>query len=534
MNAREGGDSPHATNEPEALVAPAAGKFMRWLSEPLSGVGCVIGWVAATLLFLGIVTQLGGPVVGDASQTFYSTWSVEHGRLACMYAPLVQVPTSPLFTAFVLAAPLYSLLTGAAAALLRIGHGVAFPASASLGAHCSSAYLAYYHWAVASHALMATLRLSYLVWPFLLASVVALLRSVGRGHSRLEFASAILLALLMPVYMCIVGSFHPQDVLAMAFLILAAAAVRAHRWVAAGVAVGLAIATQQYSLLVLALLLAMVIRTPARWRFIIGAASTLMVVMVPLLIASNGRALDALVFGSSRITFLSGQTVHSSGGTVLWELHLHGLALFALSRALPIVLAGGLGWWATGVLGADVFAAAPLLSLTAVSLALRLVFEQNLFGYYFMALSVALVVLDLGRGRLRGSVVAWLVVVSLTFNPLPETVYLRYLTYGINLYLLMPLLAVIAALASVMYDAFRHRVRWYLVATIAIITATDFPTLYGYGYGIHPFPQWIWQVLFVPTALALALEPLAAAITGQPGLRHLLPHSRPLVRSRTR
>ena len=87
------------SSESTALNTPAAGPFMQWLSKPLSRVGCVIGWTVATLLFLGIVTLLGGPVVGDASQTFYSTWSVEHGRLACLYAPLVHVPTSPLFTA---------------------------------------------------------------------------------------------------------------------------------------------------------------------------------------------------------------------------------------------------------------------------------------------------------------------------------------------------------------------------------------------------------------------------------------------------
>ena len=506
---------------------------MRWLSRPLSQVGCAIGWIVATLLFLGIVTLLGGPVVGDASQTFYSTWSVEHGRLACMYAPLVHVPTSPLFATFVLAAPLYSLLTGGAAALLRVGHGVAFPSSAALGAHCSSAYLAYYHWAVASHALVATLRLSYLVWPFLLAGVVSLLRSAGRGRSRFEFSSVVLLALLMPVYMCFVGSFHPQDVLAMAFLILAVAAVRSHRWIGAGVAVGLAITTQQYSLLVFALLLTMVIRTPARWRFILAAAATLLIVIVPLLVVTNGRALDPLVFGSSRITFLAGQTLQSSGGTVLWELHLHGLVLFAISRALPIVLAAGLGWWASGILGAGVFETAPLLALTTVALALRLVFEENLFGYYFMALSVALLLLDLARGTLRGSVIAWLVVVSLAFNPLPEWVNLRFLAYGLNLYLLMPLLAVIVALGKVTFDAFHRRVRWYLVATIVLMVATDFPTLYGYSYGTHPFPVWDWQVLLVPTALALAVEPLAATITGQPGLRHLLTDGRPNFRSRT-
>ncbi len=44
---------------------------------------------------------------------------------------------------------------------------------------------------------------------------------------------------------------------------------------------------------------------------------------------------------------------------------------------------------------------------------LRLLFEVRLFGYYDMALAVSLVLVDIVGGRIRNSLVAWLVEVSL-------------------------------------------------------------------------------------------------------------------------
>ena len=50
----------------------------------------------------------------------------------------------------------------------------------------------------------------------------------------------------------------------------------------------------------------------------------------------------------------------------------------------------------------------PLIALVSVSLGLRLVFEENLITYYFMALMVALVLLEVTSGSVRRTVVAWL------------------------------------------------------------------------------------------------------------------------------
>ena len=46
---------------------------------------------------------------------------------------------------------------------------------------------------------------------------------------------------------------------------------------------------------------------------------------------------------------------------------------------------------------------------------LLVIFEQQMFGYYFMALSVSLLLLDVVRGHIRGSLVAWLATVSMVY-----------------------------------------------------------------------------------------------------------------------
>jgi hypothetical protein len=75
--------------------------------------------------------------------------------------------------------------------------------------------------------------------------------------------------------------------------------------------------------------------------------------------------------------------------------------------------------WAARRLGSALLEPLPLASLIATSLSLRLVFEQNLFGYYFMALAVMLAVLDVLRGRISLYLVGWLALVALGFSPLP-------------------------------------------------------------------------------------------------------------------
>jgi hypothetical protein len=117
---------------------------------------------------------------------------------------------------------------------------------------------------------------------------------------------------------------------------------------------------------------------------------------------------------------------------------------------VPILLALALGWWAAERLGPDVMKPVPLISVMATVLTFRLVFEVNFWGYYMMAVAVMLAALDLVRGRIRVSFVLWLLAVFL--------------------------ISLEGGLVNV------PRFSW--------------------------LPDWLWQVVFVPSALALAVSPL--------------------------
>ena len=84
----------------------------------------------------------------------------------------------------------------------------------------------------------------------------------------------------------------------------------------------------------------------------------------------------------------------------MWEFHVRGGAsLLLASRLPPLVLSLALAWYVVRRLGPAALQPAVLISLVAVSLSFRLVFEDNIFSYYYMALAVTLVILDVVRGR---------------------------------------------------------------------------------------------------------------------------------------
>jgi hypothetical protein len=141
-------------------------------------------------------------------------------------------------------------------------------------------------------------------------------------------------------------------------------------------------------------------------------------------------------------------------------LHLTGAATNDVLRALPILAVVGLALWVRRRLPAAYMEPEVLFSLLATTLAIRLVFEGGLYGYYFMASAVGIVVLDFIRRRFRVDVILWLAVVALVFSPLP---------WG--------------------HDRLT--------------------------YGVH---MWIWQLVLVPPTVALAISPLVRRITRERSL----------------
>ncbi len=159
------------------------------LNRPLSNYWCALGWLFATIEFIGLARLLGGPTRVDTSLSGPSTLAIAHAVPACAY-PTSSAPG---------VAPLYPMVSGLFAWLFRIGHGVPFPSSAALGAHCSTATEAIAKWASRSDALSATILLGFLGWLVLLAGVVALLRATGSGRCGWEVTAVVLLACLPPV-----------------------------------------------------------------------------------------------------------------------------------------------------------------------------------------------------------------------------------------------------------------------------------------------------------------------------------------------
>ena len=146
-----------------------------------------------------------------------------------------------------------------------------------------------------------------------------------------------------------------------------------------------------------------------RIRYAAAVVASAAVVCFGMFVITSGRLAEVL----------AGTTATPSGGGTLLSLaDLHGFSLLLASRALPIGLALVLAWWSARHLGAAALEPVPLVSLIATSLCFRLVFEVNLLGYYFMAVSASLIVLSVVGGRNRLYLAAWLALVTCAYDPL--------------------------------------------------------------------------------------------------------------------
>ncbi len=384
------------------IDGPSVPRWKSWMDEPLSGWWCALGWVLASVVFLGIVRLLKGPSTGDALESVFSTWAMAHGHFSCAYVPGNT-------DGFPFKAPFYPLLSGTLAAITRIGSSVPFPSQAHLGPHCSTAVSSMSAWYAHAHALTPTVNLGLVTWFALLAGLVAFLRASGRGRCRWEPVLLLLAACAPPVFMTVQRFAHPEDMLAMGLALGGLACVLRRRWVWAGILLGFAVMTQQFALLVL---VPVVIATPSnqRVRIFVASVCTSAVLVLPLSIETSGRVIKALVSPGYQSYTLR---------TVVSTMGLHGLPLFTLSRLMPIVLSAALAAWALHRLGPAVLDPLFLTSLVGTSLGFRLVLEVNLYGYYFMAAAVMLILLEVIRGRITVYLVGWILLIALPFDPLP-------------------------------------------------------------------------------------------------------------------
>ena len=300
-------------------------------------------------------------------------------------------------------------------------------------------------WSQRSGALWPTIRTGYVVWLFLLVGMIMLLRAAGRGRSGWEPTALVIVACLPPVWFCVEMYAHPQDVVAMGFALAAMACALRSRWIAAGILIALAVLTQQYALLV-AIPLFVLAPTARKFSYVAAAAIAAAVISVPLL---------AVASGSARSIFAGSGAAGGIGGTVVWELHVRvGAPLVLVSRLPPLFLSLVLAWYVVRRLKSTALQPAVLISLVAVSLSFRLVFEDNIFSYYYMALAVSLVVLDVVRGRIRETLVAWVAMVLLVYTE-PVIIVWRQ-SWGQDARRWIPVIVMIVGLMLVLRDVRRH------------------------------------------------------------------------------
>jgi hypothetical protein len=473
------------------------------LDRPISGISCVIGWISASTLFVGLTALIGGPSESDASVSAYITLSIAHGNFACSYAPIGTFHHIGIAYPYVLIAPLYPLLSGGFLALTHLTNSVPFPAPAQLEPHCLNTYTAMYGWLGKSDAILTTVRVGYLTWLALVAGAVAVLRAAGRGRRGWEPVALVLLAIAPPVLECLTIYFHPQDLMAMGLVLGCLACAIRRRWALTGVLLGLAFVTNQFVLLVAAPLFVLVPKGH-RARFVGAASGSIALVALPMILVTSGGALKPSVIGSGfEVIF---------GGTVLAETHLKGGLLFAVSRLLPIVLSMLIARWASRRLGDKVLEPIPLLSIIAMALSLRLVFEIYLWGYYFMATAVLFILIDVIAGQIRGHLLAWLALGALVFNPVPLVVVSNYRSWDLSAHELMPQLFAAVALALILIDLARRHIRWYIVGWLALVSLTFVKFPWYHEVLRHPMPKWFWQIIIVPIAVGLAASPLLSAV----------------------
>ena len=289
--------------------------WFRRLDRPLSQWWCALGWFVSTAIFVGMTRLFSGVTTGDASESVNTTWALAHGIPSCAYAPGNQFGLA--YTG-----PFYPSLSGALAALLRIGHGVPFPTRGQLGLHCSTAIMAMYQWSIRSHSLVPTVQIGYVAWFLLMGGVVALLRASGRGRCGWEPLVLVIIAIAPPVSMCLHEYFHPQDLAAMGLVLAGITCVRRGWWAWAGLLLGLAFTAQQFALLAFAPLL-VVAPHDRRTRFLGATVLSIATIVGPLSAFASTRAISVALVGSGD---------SSGANTLLGVLHPQG-GLCSFSRA---------------------------------------------------------------------------------------------------------------------------------------------------------------------------------------------------------
>lgn len=496
-------------------LSPARNDVKTLLERRLPTSGCIMGWLVATVVFLGLTAWIGGPTEGDAALSVFSTWAIAHGHLACAYSSHGINQLAPLVRPSSFIPPLYPLISAGVLLVVHSTYNVPFPTSAQLGNHCMTSNVAIYNWALKSHAIMPTIRIGYLMWIALMVGAIALLRATGRGHKGWEPFTLLFLAILAPVFECLTEYYHPQDILATGLALGSLACALRGRWAWAGILIGLAFTSNQFALL-FALPMFVIAPRKSKFQFTGAAIAVALLISVSTIIRTSGDAFRGSLLGTGFSP--------AHGGTVIWLAHVHGAILFTFARVIPMAMALVLAWWAKRRLADAVLDPIPFLSIIATALAFRLVFEFSLWGYFFLGVAVILVLLDVASGRVRGELLTWLALLTVMFDPFPWGFSSNGQIWGLAAREWLPNVFVIVGVGIILADLVRHHIRWYIVAAVLFVGSTFVTWPWIHEPLRVQLPTWIIQLVLVPSALWLAIIPLTEVIRQSVGRRSVVAH----------
>lgn len=372
-----------------------------WFDRPLSAPLLFVGMILATIAWFLTVHLAGGIADGDSAQTLLPTVAIAHGQVSCAYPPVAgNAPT--------LTTPLLPLLAAPFIAFFHAGAG-ALTNSATLGTGCAGTTAAISNWLTQPGG-EAALEWTVMVgWLVLLGGVVAVMRTTSRGRTLWEPLALLAVAVCPPVTESVTHLFHPEGYLSLGILLWGIAAFRREMWVVAGVGFGAAILAHQFALLLVVPLLILMTREQLR-RVVTGALLAAATILGPIVALTSGRVLFSISG--------SGDTTNTAG---VWLAglfrHLGPSELLTVSRGTPILLTALLALYVRLRHRGLPVTTDVALALGAAGFFLRLIFEIYLFDYYFLAAAVALVLAEIAFGRMRWTLLAWMVMLFAIFDP---------------------------------------------------------------------------------------------------------------------
>ncbi|HMK63260.1 MAG TPA: hypothetical protein VK386_06550, partial [Acidimicrobiales bacterium] len=245
--------------------------------------------------------------------------------------------------------------------------------------------------------------LGVLAWLVVLAGTQLLLRAVHRRPTAAEAVAALALSILPASSDALVESFHPQDLLSVGLSCAVLAQCLRRRWLAAGVLLGVAMLSKQFAVLVLIPAVASAPSARARLRVAGSALMVASAATAPLWLSDPTATWHAL-----SATYAAGAGIIRSS-TAIGLLGISEVLKLEVARDAPVLLSALMCLVVRWRLGKALFAPVPLVGLTLACLATRLVLEVAMYEYYFLAVGVFLLVLDLAVGRLPLPSLVWVV-----------------------------------------------------------------------------------------------------------------------------